>query len=108
MLYTLLESARYEYVFLFDAIPTLYARLPDKTGCPPDHWRYILRQDERMKTDGSDIRYAESHTLWDDLIGEMLHEETRPRSKPKKKLAKGAHKEVYRFRALQVPAIDLA
>jgi hypothetical protein len=39
MLFHLLESARYEYVFLFDAIPTLYARLPDKTGYPPDYWR---------------------------------------------------------------------
>jgi hypothetical protein len=71
MLYTILDSARIEYVFLFNAIPTLYARLPDKTGCPPDHWRYILRDDERMKTDGFDIRYAESHTLWDD--GVSLH-----------------------------------
>lgn len=98
MLYHMLESARYEYVFLFDAIPTLYARLPDKAGCPPDHWSYIIQQDERMKTDGADIRYAESHTLWDDLIGKMSQEGTRPRSKPEKKHAKGAHKEVYRFR----------
>ena len=98
MLYHMLESARYEYVFLFDAIPTLYARLPDKAGCPPDHWGYILQQDERMKTDGSDIRYAESHTLWDDLVEKMSQEETLPKSKPEKKLAKGRHKEIYRFR----------
>lgn len=52
-----------------------------------------------MKTDGSYIRYAESHTVWDDLIGKMLQEETRPKSKPEKKLAKVAHKEIYRFRA---------
>ena len=99
MLYHMLESARYEYVFLFDAIPTLYARLPDKDGCPPDHWRYILQQDKRMKTDGSDIRYAESHTVWDDLIGKMLQEETRPKPKPEKMLAKVVHKEIYHFRA---------
>lgn len=99
MLFHLLESARHKYVFLFDAIPTLYARLPDKAGCPPDHWCYIMQQDKRMKTDGSDIRYAESHTIWDDLIGKMLQEETRPKSKPEKKLAKEARKEVYRFRA---------
>jgi hypothetical protein len=99
ILYHLLESARYEYVFLFDAIPTLYAGLPGKDGCPPDHWRYIIQQDERMKTDGSEIRYAESHTVWDDLIGKLMQEETRPKSKPEKKLAKGTHKEVYCFRA---------
>jgi hypothetical protein len=99
MLFEMLESARHEYVFLFDAIPTLYARLPDKAGCPPDHWRYILQQDERMKTDGSDIRYAESHTLWDDLVVRMAQEETRPKSKPEKKPAKVVDKQVYRFRA---------
>lgn len=99
MLYHMLESARHEYVFLFDAIPTLYARLPDKDGCPPNHWRSILQQDKRMKTDGYDIRYAESLTAWDDLIGTMSQKETRPKSKPKMKLAKVAHKEIYRFRA---------
>jgi len=99
MLYTMLENARYEYIFLFVAIPTLYARLPDKAGCPPDHWRYILREDKRMKTNGSDIRYAESHTLWDDLIVNWLQNQTPTKSKPEKKLVREAHKEVYRFRA---------
>jgi len=95
----MLESARYEQIFLFDAIPTLYARLPDKAGCPPDHWRYIVQQDERMKTGAVDIRYADSHSLWDNLIGDVLKEGTRPKSKPEKKLVKGKHKEIYRFRA---------
>jgi hypothetical protein len=99
MFFDMLESARQESVFLFISIPTLYACLPDKAGCPPDHWRYILQQDERMKTDGFEIRYAESHTLLDDLIKEISPEERRPKPKPEKKLAKGAHKEVYRFHA---------
>lgn len=99
MLYTMLENARYESIYLFKALPTLYAQLPDKAGCPPDHWHFILRQDERMKTDGFDIRYAESHTLWDSLNANMFNKEVSPKAKPEMKPVKRSQKEVYRFRA---------
>ena len=50
-----------------------------------------------MKTDGSDIRYVESHTVKDNLVEKMSQVETLPKSKPEKKLAKETHKEIYRF-----------
>jgi hypothetical protein len=58
--YGLLESEKYEDVSVSIALPTVYARMPDKPGCPPDHWLVILANDQRMETEGFTIRYADS------------------------------------------------
>ncbi len=58
--YTLLESSKYEDILIIMALPTVYARMPDKPGCPPDHWTVILANDQRMSTDGWIIHYADS------------------------------------------------
>jgi len=100
MFYNMLESARNESIYLFQALPTLYARLPDKAGCPPDHWHSILQQDGRMETNGFDIRYAASRTLWDALTVDTPQKKVSPQAKPEMKPVERAQKEIYLFRAV--------
>jgi hypothetical protein len=59
-LFAMLEAARYEDIDIQVALPTIYARLPDKQGVPPDHWAVIVENDPRMKTNGWDIHYSDS------------------------------------------------
>lgn len=59
-LYKMLESAKYEDVYVHVVLPTIYARMPDKNGYPPDHWRVIVNHDPRMVADDWSIHYSDS------------------------------------------------
>jgi hypothetical protein len=60
MLYEMLESARDEEIYAHIAVPTVYAKIPDKRGYPADHWELIVSNDPRMTTDGWRIHYSDS------------------------------------------------
>jgi Zn finger protein HypA/HybF involved in hydrogenase expression len=60
MLYEMLESARDEDIYAHIAVPTVYAKIPDKRGYPADHWELIASNDPRMTTDGWRIHYPDS------------------------------------------------
>ena len=59
-MYKLLESAKYEDIFVQVVLPTIYARMPDKDGYPSDHWMVIVKNDPRMVTEGFSISYSDS------------------------------------------------
>ena len=99
ILYNMLDNARDESIQVYKAIPTLYALLPDKAGCPPDHWLSIIRQDERMKTDTLKIHYAENHTYWGSLSDNLFQNGISPKAKPVIKPVNSAKNEIYLFRA---------
>lgn len=89
-----LESARYESIPDRVAIPTAYLRLKDRHKYPADHWLDILDSDERMDWTRHDIRYAE----WRSSLDIFLSEEGRTTDKPKP-LSSAQAKQVYRFKA---------
>jgi hypothetical protein len=91
--YNLLENAKYEQIFAHQAVPSAYARLPDKDGYPPDDWVAVVAADERLYTDGWQIRYRDSRpTLFD------LFDDGRPTAQAKP-ISKGQGAQVYRFKA---------
>lgn len=58
-LYKTLESATFKQTYIKIILPMVYARIADKSGYPPDHWRGIVNQDPRMVADSWSIRYAD-------------------------------------------------
>lgn len=54
-----LEQSSDEVLYLRKAVPTAYALLPDKGGCPPDHWLFVIEEDGRMESDGWDVHYRD-------------------------------------------------
>jgi len=100
-MYKLLESAKYEDVHVHVVLPTIYARMPDKDGYPPDHWMVIVDNDPRLVTDGWSIRYPDSgftqlERMFADATGQSLMTKGYEFSKEEAKY-------VYRFRALLKP-----
>jgi hypothetical protein len=97
LLYELLENSSYEWIFLNEALPTAYARLPEKDGYPPYHWIKLLSNDERMETNGWKIVYRDGeksklHALFEEVSGN--------KPKPQKKSAsKEQREQIYRFKA---------
>ena len=97
ILFDLLEAARNEQIFIHEALPTAYARLPDKSGYPPDHWGVIVEADPRMTTDGWRIHYPDSgfsmlERAFMDMTGESA-------VAPKQSFTKEEGQRVYRLRA---------
>jgi len=72
-LYTLLELEKNEEIYIRVALPTIYARMPDKDGYPPDHWMAIVDNDPRMISDGWWIHYIDSRFF---MLDRMLAEAT--------------------------------
>jgi len=60
LFYHLLEETRYEGIYVFIAVPTVYARMDQPDGYPGDHWIEVLRQDQRMVWMSYKICYADS------------------------------------------------
>ena len=95
--YELLENSSSERIFLSEALPTAYARLPEKDGYPPYHWIMLLANDERMETNGWDIVYRDRTTsMLDSLFEEFSG--NKPKSQ-KKSVSKEQREQVYRFKA---------
>jgi len=97
ILYEVLENASYERIFVSEALPTAYARLPEKEGCPPYHWIMLISNDERMETNGWDITYRDGkESMLDTLFGEVSGNKRKPQ---KKSVSKESKEQVYRFKA---------
>lgn len=90
-----LESARYEDIRDWVAIPSAYLRLKDSYPYPGDHWLEIIDKDARMRWTGHDIRYADWESPFESLF---VEEEQRPRNKPEP-LSSSQASQVYRFKA---------
>ncbi len=96
LLFNMLEDARHEQLYGFQAIPTAYVHLSDPRGYPGDHWTEVIDRDPRMKWDGFAIRYSEFRSPFEsmllDIYGEeetLLEEEYTP----------AQARQVYRFKA---------
>jgi hypothetical protein len=97
ILYQLLEDSPHERVLLSQALPTAYARLPEKDGYPPNHWAMLLANDERMETNGWDIAYRDGkESMLDYLFEEISGTKSTPQKKP---VPKEQQNQVYRFKA---------
>src|SRR6266508_779923 len=97
LLYDLLENSSSEMIRLNEALPTAYARLPEKDDYPPYHWVMLLSNDERMETNGWDIVYRDGKkSMLDALFEEVSGNKPKP---PKKSISKEQKEQVYRFRA---------
>ncbi len=97
LLYAILESAYYERVWVHEALATAYARLPEKAGCPPHHWKIVLEQDGRFRFDDWEIKYADGklspiERLIQEQTGQPPPGRLQPVTREQKKL-------VYRFKA---------
>jgi len=98
LIYNILEDSYYEEVYVKDAIPTTYARLPDKAGCPPHHWQMVLEKDGRFRFDDLEIKYADGglsplERITLERTGQPLPRLLQPVTEEQKHL-------VYRFRAV--------
>jgi len=96
LLYEFLENARYERVFVEHAVTTAYARMSDPRGYPGDHWSQVVEGDRRMRTDGREIRYAESVTPLEAIFVEAMEGQPGPSKEP---FSPQQGRKVYRFKA---------
>lgn len=97
-IYKMLESAKYEDVYVHIALPTIYARMLDKNGYPPDHWMAIVDNDPRMVTDGWSIRYPDSgFTPLERIFAEATEQSLITKGQG---YSKEEARYIYRFRAL--------
>jgi hypothetical protein len=95
--YALLESAHDEDIDAHIALSTIYAKIPDKGGYPPDHWMVIINNDSRMFTNGWLIRYVDSgfamiDRMFAEVTGESLIAPVQPSTKEERE-------QTYCFRA---------
>ena len=90
--FAMLEAARNEVIYAYQAIPTTYARLSDPRGYPGSHWVQVINRDERMTYDGWAIRYSD----WRPSLGGMFYaQETWPEAA----FSPAEGRQVYRFKA---------
>jgi len=97
LFYEMLENSPREELFKHEALPTVYNRLPDKSGYPPEHWMTVLENDKRMIADDWSIHYRDGRLsplqeLARELAGESREIQTVPFSKEQ-------GNQVYRFKA---------
>jgi hypothetical protein len=95
--YEMLEDSAREQLYNHEAIPTAYARLPEKSGYPPEHWMIVLENDKRMVADDWSIHYREGRlSPLQELARELAGES---REIPAVPFSKEQGNQVYRFRA---------
>jgi hypothetical protein len=92
LLFGMLETARRERLYAYEAIPTAYARLADPQGYPGSHWTQVVSRDERMRYDGWAIHYSD----WRSPLEYMLYGQETP---PEVAFAPAQGRQVYRFKA---------
>jgi hypothetical protein len=93
----MLENAAWEELLTHEAVPTVYARLPEKSGYPPDHWMVVLSNDKRMDATDWRIRYSDGKgSMLDEMVREITGE---PRYMPTVPYSSEQEKLVYRFKA---------
>lgn len=97
-IYDILESASREEIFVTDAIPTAYGRLPDKAGYPPHHWQIVLEKDGRFRFDDYEITYADADLT--PLESIILERSGQPPPRILQPVTREQKKLVYRFRAV--------
>jgi len=96
MFFDLLEGADREQVYIHAAVPTVYARMPDKSGYPPSHWIDVIAADERMAYDDWRIVYGdEPQTMFERMIGSN-RKSKKPAAAPP---SSEQRQMVYRFKA---------
>jgi hypothetical protein len=96
MFFDLLEGADREQVYIHVAVPTVYARLPDKSGYPPSHWMDVIAADERMAHDDWRIVYGdEPQTMFERMMGSN-RQPKKPAATP---VSSEQRQKVYRFKA---------
>jgi hypothetical protein len=97
ILWNLLEAASDEVLYARIAVPTAYALLLDKNGYPPDHWQVVIEEDERMESDGVDIRYSDGPLS---MFEVMIRRESGERiSVPPEKFSREQGQKIYRLKA---------
>ncbi len=97
LLFDLLEADRRERLYVYQAIPTAYARLSDPRGYPGDHWTVVIARDKRMQWDGLDIGYREE---FPSLMEELLFLDEEEAAQPEETYAPAQAQQVYRFKAI--------
>jgi PAS domain-containing protein len=98
LLYQILENAADERIWIEDALPLAYARLPEKEACPPHHWQIVLEQDGRFLFDDSCITYADAAPF---PIERLILEQTgSPLPRRLQPVTREQEKLVYRFKAV--------
>jgi len=95
--FEILESAQNENSHVKASLPTIYAKLADKNGYPPDQWMVIIENDPRMRTDGWSISYTDTsfytpENIYAKATGQNL-------DTPEKDLTEEEVQQVYCFRA---------
>jgi hypothetical protein len=95
LLFDMLEAARDEQVWGFEAVLTAHARLSEPTGYPGDHWVQVIEQDRRMRWDGATLRYADSFSPLEHLVMEARGEQQVQQAPVSPEKAR----QVYRFKA---------
>lgn len=97
LLYAILEEAYDERIWVHNALPVAYARLPDKAGCPPHHWQIVLQKDGRFRFDDHQIKYADGRLSPIEYI--FLEQTGQPLPRRLQPVTKAQEKLVYRFKA---------
>jgi hypothetical protein len=92
LLFGMLEKARNEAIYAYEAVPTAYARLSAPRGYPGNHWIEVVGHDPRMRYDGWAIHYSD----WRLPLERILHEEE---PVPQAALSPAQGRQVYRFKA---------
>jgi hypothetical protein len=92
--FDLLESAKYEDIRGDVAALTAYARLSDPSGYPGDHWLDVVEKDERMRWDGSSIRYPDWYSPIEQIFVEPEAQQVQEAA-----YSPGQGEQVYRFKA---------
>jgi hypothetical protein len=97
ILFDMLESSPAQELYVHEAIPTAYARLPNKRGYAAEHWAVIISEDPRLITDGSRFHYPDSgYSMLERMVMEMNGESAELIGKP---FSREEGQQVYRLRA---------
>jgi hypothetical protein len=98
ILFDILEESRYEQLFSYVGIPTAYARMPDKSGYPPDSVIKVIDNDPRRVWWGMDIRYSDaSPSFFERFLAQEMEISNVP---PVRDFSTAESEQVFRFKAV--------